>query len=107
MGVKAGLDAKLMVDIINAGSGRNTATEAKFPQDILTRKFAYGFTNELMHKDVKLAVEEAEALGVPMWVGSAVRQIWAYTVAHKGPRTDFTSIAQVVEEWAGVEIKPK
>jgi 3-hydroxyisobutyrate dehydrogenase-like beta-hydroxyacid dehydrogenase len=107
MGVKAGLDPKVMIDVINAGSGRNTATEAKFPQDILTRKFDYGFTNGLMYKDVKLCVEEAEALGVPMWVGSAVRQIWNYSVHQKGADTDFTTIAQCVEEWAGVEIKPK
>ncbi|MGQ0656444.1 MAG: NAD(P)-dependent oxidoreductase [Betaproteobacteria bacterium] len=107
MGVKAGLDPKVMIDVINAGSGRSTASEAKFPQDILTRRFDYGFTNGLMYKDVKLCVDEAEALGVPMWVGSAVRQIWNYCAHHKGWDTDFTSIAQCVEEWAGVEIKPK
>ena len=82
MGVKAGLDPKMMVDVINAGSGRNTATQDKFPKSILTRKFDYGFTNGLMYKDVKLCVEEAEALGVPMWVGSAVRQLWAYSNNH-------------------------
>ena len=32
MGVKAGLDAKVLIDIINAGSGRNSATQDKFPQ---------------------------------------------------------------------------
>jgi len=107
MGVKAGLDPRVMIDVINAGSGRSTATEQKFPQDILTRKFDYGFTNGLMYKDVKLCVDEAEALGVPMFVGTAVRQIWNYAVHQKGADTDFTTIAQCVEEWAGVEIKAK
>ena len=107
MGVKAGLDPKVMIDVINAGSGRSTASEAKFPQDILTRKFDYGFTNGLMYKDVKLCVDEAEALGVPMFVGTAVRQIWNYAVHQKGADTDFTTIAQCVEEWAGVKIQPK
>jgi len=107
MGVKAGLDPKVMIDVINAGSGRSTATEQKFPQDILTRKFDYGFTNGLMYKDVKLCVDEAEALGVPMFVGTAVRQLWNYSVHQKGWDTDFTTIAQCVEEWAGVEIKAK
>ena len=32
MGVKAGLDAKVLIDIINAGSGRNSATQDKFPR---------------------------------------------------------------------------
>lgn len=107
MGVKAGLDPKVMIDVINAGSGRNTATQDKFPKSILPRSFDFGFTNMLMHKDVKLCVEEAEAMGVPMWVGSAVRQLWAYTVQRQGPDTDFTTIIKTLEEWAGVEAKPR
>jgi 3-hydroxyisobutyrate dehydrogenase-like beta-hydroxyacid dehydrogenase len=105
MGVKAGLDARQMVEIINAGSGRNTATQDKFPRSILTRSFDFGFTNGLMYKDVKLCVEVAEDMGVPMWVGSAVRQLWAYSASHMGPDTDFTTVVKCVEEWAGVEVK--
>ena len=105
MGKKAGLDPRLMIDIINSGSGRNTATEDKFPRSILTRKFDFGFASGLMYKDVKLCVEEAEALGTPMWVGSAVRQLWSYTASHMGPDSDFTNIVRCVEEWAGVELK--
>src|SRR5262249_41448574 len=66
MGVKAGLDPRVMVDVINSGSGRNTATEAKFPRNVIPRTFDLGFTNGLMMKDVKLCLAEAEALGVPM-----------------------------------------
>ncbi len=106
MGAKAGLDPKVMIDVINAGSGRNTATQDKFPRCILPRSFDFGFTNMLMHKDVKLCVEEAEAMGVPMWVGSAVRQLWAYTLNRQGPDTDFTTIIKTLEEWAGVEARP-
>jgi 3-hydroxyisobutyrate dehydrogenase-like beta-hydroxyacid dehydrogenase len=105
MGVKAGLDARTMVDIINVSSGRNTATQDKFPKSILPRSFDFGFTNGLMHKDVKLCVEEAEAMGVPMWVGSAVRQLWAYSASRMGADTDFTTIVRCIEEWAGVEVK--
>lgn len=107
MGVKAGLDPRIMIDVINAGSGRNSATQDKFPRAILPRTFDFGFTNALMHKDVKLCVDEAEAMGVPMWVGSAVRQLWAYTVNRMGPDTDFTTIVKSIEEWAGVEVKPR
>jgi 3-hydroxyisobutyrate dehydrogenase-like beta-hydroxyacid dehydrogenase len=105
MGVKAGLDARQMIEIINAGSGRNTATQDKFPRSILTRSFDFGFTNGLMYKDVKLCVEVAEDMGVPMWVGSAVRQLWAYSASHMGPDTDFTTVVKCVEEWANVEVK--
>jgi 3-hydroxyisobutyrate dehydrogenase-like beta-hydroxyacid dehydrogenase len=105
MGVKAGLDAKVLIDIINAGSGRNSATQDKFPRSILPRTFDFGFATGLSYKDVRLCVDEAEALGVPMVAGAAVRQMLAITQAKYGADSDFTMIAKVVEEWAGVEIK--
>lgn len=105
MGVKAGLDAKVLIDIINASSGRNSASQDKFPRAILPRTFDFGFATGLSYKDVRLCVEEAEAMGVPMVVGGAVREMLAVTRARFGAGSDFTSIAKVLEEWAGVEIK--
>jgi len=105
MGVKAGLDARVLIDIINAGSGRNSATQDKFPRSILPRTFDFGFATGLSYKDVRLCVDESEALGVPMVAGAAVRQMLAITQARFGADSDFTMIAKVVEEWAGVEIK--
>jgi 3-hydroxyisobutyrate dehydrogenase-like beta-hydroxyacid dehydrogenase len=105
MGVKAGLDAKVLIDIINAGSGRNSASQDKFPKAILPRTFDFGFATGLSYKDVRLCLEESEALGVPMVAGAAVRQMLAITNAKFGADSDFTCIAKVVEEWAGVEIK--
>jgi 3-hydroxyisobutyrate dehydrogenase-like beta-hydroxyacid dehydrogenase len=105
MGVKAGLDAKVLIDIINAGSGRNSATQDKFPRSILPRTFDFGFATGLSYKDVRLCVDESESLGVPMVAGAAVRQMLATTQAKYGADSDFTMIAKVVEEWAGVEIK--
>jgi 3-hydroxyisobutyrate dehydrogenase-like beta-hydroxyacid dehydrogenase len=105
MGVKAGLDANVLIDIINASSGRNSASQDKFPRAILPRTFDFGFATGLSYKDVRLCVEEAEAMGVPMVVGGAVREMLAVTRARFGAASDFTSIAKVLEEWAGVEIK--
>jgi 3-hydroxyisobutyrate dehydrogenase-like beta-hydroxyacid dehydrogenase len=64
IGVKAGLDPRVMLDVINAGSGRNTATEHKFSRAVLPGTFDLGFSNGLMMKDVKLCLAEAQALGV-------------------------------------------
>jgi len=107
MGVKAGLDPQVMVDVINSGSGRNTATQDKFPRSVLPRSFDYGFATGLMYKDVKLCLEEAEALGVQMWVGAAVRQLWQFANAELGPASDFTAIVKCIEDWAGVEVKAR
>jgi 3-hydroxyisobutyrate dehydrogenase-like beta-hydroxyacid dehydrogenase len=104
-GVKAGLDPAIMIDVINAGSGRNSASQDKFPKSILPRSFDFGFTTGLMCKDLKLCLEEAEAAGVPMWVANAVRQLWQHAHQEIGPDKDFTTIVQVLERWAGVEVK--
>ena len=51
-----------------------------------------------------IAVEEAEAQQVPMWVGSAVRQLWQYANGKLGPDSDFTRIVECIEDWAGIEV---
>lgn len=105
LGAKAGLDPDIMVDVINAGSGANTAVRDKFPKAILSRTFDYGFRTELMYKDVRLCLEEAEALGSPMWVGQPVKQWWSLALARGGVEEDFSHIMRYVEEQAGVEVR--
>jgi len=105
MGVKAGLDADMMVEVLNTGTGRNSATETKMPLNILPRTFDYGAKMAISWKDLRLCLEEAEALGVTMWVGSAVRQLWGYAVAHGGTEPDVTTLVKHLEAWAGVEVK--
>jgi 3-hydroxyisobutyrate dehydrogenase-like beta-hydroxyacid dehydrogenase len=105
LGVKSGLDARQMLEVINAGTGRNSATLDKFPRAVLPGTFDFGFAIGLSHKDVRLCVQEADALGVPMVVGSAVLQLIAVTEARFGADADFTCIARVLEEWAGVEAR--
>ena len=97
MGVKAGIDPALMIEVFNAGTGRNSATETKFPQAILTRRFAYGFATGLMHKDVRLCLEESRSLGTPMAVGEAVRAIWQAAERELGGESDYTEIFRYLE----------
>jgi 3-hydroxyisobutyrate dehydrogenase-like beta-hydroxyacid dehydrogenase len=104
-GVKSGLDPATMVEVINASSGRNSASQDKFPKAILPRTFDSGFTTGLMYKDLKLCLEEAGAAGVPMSVASAVSELWRRAVEEIGPEKDFTTIVQLVERCAGVEVR--
>ena len=104
-GVKSGLDPAVMCEVINAGSGRNTASQDKFPRQVLTRKFNQGFTTGLMYKDVRLCLEEAQAAGVPMTVATGVRELWARANAELGAGSDMTAIVQLLERATGVEVK--
>ena len=107
MGVKAGLDPAVMIDVINAGSGRTTASDGKFPQAILPRTFNYGFATALMLKDVRLCVEQAKSLDVPNSVMSAVLDQWETTNKEFGGDSDFTAIVKMVEQRAGVIVGKK
>jgi len=106
-GVKSGLDPAVMCDVINAGSGRNTASMDKVPKQVITRKFAQGFATGLMYKDVRLCLEEAEAAGAPMPVSTAVRAMWARANDELGGDSDMTAIVQLLERAAGVVVKGK
>jgi 3-hydroxyisobutyrate dehydrogenase-like beta-hydroxyacid dehydrogenase len=107
MGVKAGLDPSVMCDVFNVSSGRNSATQDKFPRSVITGTFDFGFATGLSYKDVRLCLDEAEALGVPTPVGAAVRQMLSITNALYGPESDFTSMVRPIETWAGVEVRSK
>ena len=104
MGVKAGLDPQMIVDVINAGSGRNSATQDKIPRCVIPRTFDFGFALALLNKDVRLCMEEADAMGVPMIVGNSVRQLLAITAVTEGPNADMTDVVKSVERWAGVKV---
>ena len=105
MGVKAGLDAQTMIDVLNAGSGGTHASRDKFPRAVLPRTFDYGFATGLMVKDVRLYLDEAKALGLPTAMADAVAQLWESTLASEGPESDFTSIVKPIEAAAGVVIE--
>jgi 3-hydroxyisobutyrate dehydrogenase-like beta-hydroxyacid dehydrogenase len=107
MGVKSGLDASVMVDVINAGSGMNTASRDKFPRAILPRSFDFGFATGLMVKDVRLYLEEAEALGLSMEVAEAVGRLWEVVIREMGAESDFTSAIKPIEQAAGVVVGRK
>jgi len=107
MGVKAGLDPQVMLDVLNASSGMNSATRDKMPRAVLPRSFDFGFATQLSLKDMRLCLDEAEGMGVPMMMGTTARTMLNITQAKYGGASDFTSMAKICEEWAGVEIKGK
>ena len=105
MGVKAGLDPRVMLDVINSSTGRNTATEDKFGRVILPRLFNLGFTNGLMTKDLKLCLQEGKALGVPMEVAETVTRMLQIACDEIGADADLTTVVKPVERRAGVEVR--
>jgi 3-hydroxyisobutyrate dehydrogenase-like beta-hydroxyacid dehydrogenase len=104
MGVKAGLDAGVMIEVLNAGSGATSASRDKFPRAILPRTFDYGFATGLMLKDVRLYLDEARALGVPAEVAETIGRLWEALARDEGPDSDFTAVIKPLERAAGVTV---
>jgi 3-hydroxyisobutyrate dehydrogenase-like beta-hydroxyacid dehydrogenase len=103
MGARAGLNPQLMIDVLNVSTGASSATRDKWPRSVLPRTFDYGFATALAFKDLRLCLEEAEAMGVPMVVGSSVRQFMSITNQLYGPESDFTCMAKTAEVLAGID----
>src|SRR5947209_8016365 len=106
MGVKAGLDPGVMIEVLNAGSGATSASRDKFPRAILPRSFDYGFATGLMVKDVRLYLDEAKALGAPADVAETIGRLWEAAVLDEGPDSDFTTVIKPFEKAAGVTVGP-
>jgi 3-hydroxyisobutyrate dehydrogenase-like beta-hydroxyacid dehydrogenase len=98
---RAGLDPKLMFDVINVSSGASNASQTKLPKHILTGTYDFGFATALSQKDVGLCLDQADALGVPMLFGSLARQVLTMTASNVGADADFTMVHKVLEQLAG------
>lgn len=105
-GVKGGLDPEVMMAAINAGSGRSGASQDKFMKQVLPRSFDFGFPISSVCKDIGLAVEECEALGVPMWIGNTVRQLWNFAGRQDGMQRDMTELVTSIEHWTEAGAAP-
>jgi 3-hydroxyisobutyrate dehydrogenase-like beta-hydroxyacid dehydrogenase len=103
MGIKFGLDPKIMFDVLNVSTGRNSQTSGKLRDAVLSREFAGGANMKISHKDISLAVEEAESLGSPALTGALVRGIFAEALAKGGDKERSSAIFKYVAAKAGLD----
>lgn len=99
-GRSVGLDMATMLDVLNAASGRSAATSDKFPDHVLTGRYASGFANSLMAKDVRLYLAAVEERGGPAAMGGVTAALWDRFAATE-PGADFTRIYPFVEAGEG------
>lgn len=103
MGIKAGLDPARMIAVLNRSTGRNSATEDKWPKAVLPRSFDFGFATGLSLKDMRLCADEAAALDSPIPLGRLALALLERTAATYGEGSDFTAMAKIVEADAGLD----
>ena len=98
MAGKAGIPADAMLQILNNGTGRNFGTMLVFPQAVIPGTFDFGATIEILVKDVDLAIEQGEALGVPMWVCQAARLVLKHGAFQGRAQQDLSRVVQIIED---------
>jgi len=105
IGSRFGLNPELMIDILNASTGRNNSTENKFKQFIVSRRFDSGFSLDLMVKDLTTAVDLAHAAKVPAIFSGACRELWAAAQGGLEKGVDHTAVVRWFEEMADLELR--
>jgi 3-hydroxyisobutyrate dehydrogenase-like beta-hydroxyacid dehydrogenase len=95
-GVSVGVEMGTMLEVLNASSGQSTATSDKFPNHVLTGRYASGFTNSLMAKDLRLYLEALDAQGGPSEVSALTVSLWQ-RFATDEPNAEFTRIYPYLE----------
>ena len=92
VGEAYGLDTKVMIDVINASTGRNSTTEWKIPQQVFTKAFNSGFQLALIRKDVGIARKLAARKRVPAAGLAATHRLWTQAEKALKRRADHTEL---------------
>ena len=101
-GTGQGIEMKTILDIVNASTGRNTATDDKFPRRIMHGKYDAGFTAKLQLKDIRLYLDNARAAGITDEIASVVVDVWEQMDADL-PGSDITEMYPFTAEGAKAE----
>ncbi|KYH31786.1 2-(hydroxymethyl)glutarate dehydrogenase [Moorella mulderi DSM 14980] len=105
LGAKAGLDPKLVNDVLNASSGRSYATEKRFPDYVFKNNLNSGFSIKLMHKDISMCLEFAQQMLVPLPVGSSVVQTYTTAMSQGRGDDDNLCMVEIMEKIVGVKVR--
>lgn len=90
-GRKAGLDMKLVLDVIGKGAAQSWQMDNR-GQTMIDERFDFGFAVDWMRKDLGLVLDEARRNGAQMPVTALVDQFYAELQAIGGKRWDTSSL---------------
>lgn len=106
MGAKAGLDPKVMYDVIKVSTGASFALDHRVPR-MISGDFRPGGTVDISYKDQELETAFAKSLGVPLFLANISQQIYQMARAQGLSKEDGASIVKIYEQMAGVKLGPR
>src|SRR5579884_3809889 len=104
LAAKAGVEPARLLQAVNRSTGRSHTTETKVERYVLPRRFEAGFTVGQYLKDLTVCLDLADEVGVPLLVGSMVRQAWQIAAREGLADSDHTALITLLERWAGVSL---
>ena len=104
MGAKGGVNPEVLMKAIAVGTGDNGTLKKVLPQAVLTRNFNFGAAMHILKKDMDLAVEQGEDIGVPMWLCQTARMMIHHAILAGSPNDDISTMFRFVERGAGFEM---
>lgn len=106
LSTKGGVPPELMLDILENSAAKSGLISFKAPF-VFRRDFTTNFSTKWMHKDVGLALESAQQMGLPMPITSQTEQMFQAAISEGYGEDDMCATIRVMEHWAGVEVKGK
>ncbi len=103
LAAKAGVDPAACLSGLNSGSGRSAISEVNFPEWILSGRFDSGFTSGLMRKDLRLARDAAEGLGLNLGLLEQVVSDWHADREKPADADDFNHITSSILAQANID----
>ena len=104
LSTKAGIDPKLMVEILDNSAAKSGLISFKAPY-VFRRDFGTNFSVKWMHKDISLMLESALEQGVPLPLTAMTQQMFRMAMAQGLGEEDICSTIKVLEKMAGIEVK--
>lgn len=101
-GEKFGLDPAVMQEIVNTSSGGSFMTNVAWPKAILGRTWDFGFSLQLMHKDVGIGLSILKEMGIDAPLSTLNGQIWSEALAKVSGTVDMTEVVKQTQEKAGL-----
>jgi 2-hydroxymethylglutarate dehydrogenase len=105
LGVRCGADPKVLYEVIRTSSGHSRMMDLRLPRFLFEGTFQPGFKLDLMKKDLNLAVDSAQALGLPLMFGSLAAQIFSIASTSGKGEQDFAAAADFLASLSGASIE--
>ena len=103
--MKAGIDPKILYQVISTSTGRSYALEHKLANQIAKGNFEPGFSIKIAAKDLSLITALGRIHAVPLFLTSAVEQLFQLAKARGLSEKDHVAVVTILEEIAGVKVR--